>query len=1313
MKKSLVFLFIVVFTITMSFSQQKNRPASLNPAGYNSNEVTQSVPDKLISWQKVVTQDLLGLGKYSLLNFNNAQFDFSSHFFPLYSERTTLPLGTSIADAKITNEIFQAVSDSEKVAINSYDSQKKSFITSEINPMVTVSMHKKRPVAYVQFIPIRKNNTTGKYEKLVSFSLQITPIDNPNKINPTHKTYAANSVLANGKWHKVSVMADGIYKMNYSFLKNLGLGVDSIIPQNIRIYGNGGGQLPFANAGFRYDDLQENAIFVCGESDGKFDATDYVLFYGQSQHRWKYSSADTNFHHNLNIYSDTTYYFITTDLGAGKRISTQSSSATTPTNTVFSFDDYLFHESETNNLIKSGRQMMGETFDILTSYSFTFTFPNIDFSSKAYLKANIAGRNSSLTYFSVTAGSALSTVSTATVNTGDMYATYYSESAGTMTFYPPSSGTIPVTITKTTPSPAIGWLNYIEVNARRQLTMNGSQMIFRDMNSVDTGNVSQFVISNATSALQVWEVTDPLNVKLQQAIFSGTALDFTLTTDSLREFAAFNGQSFLTPKITGEVPNQDLHGMAQSDFIIVTNPLFLQQAKSLADLHRTQDSMTVSVATTEQVYNEFSSGAQDVSAIRDFVKMFYDRAADSTQLPKHLLLFGRGSYNLKATINNTNFVPAYESLNSAHPIYSYPSDDFYGMLDANEGAWDFTADVLDIGIGRLPVKSVSEAEFVTNKIIKYTSVPGTIETGNSCSTDICYGLGDWINTVTLCADDEDGGTHLTQADQLATKIDNNYKNYNIDKIYFDAYQQVSTPGGQRYSNATAAFIRRMDRGSLIVNYTGHGGPLGWAHERFLENYHINSWTNQCKLPFFFTATCDFSLWDDPARTSSGELTLLNPNGGTIGLMSTTRVVFSGENSILNNYFYDHTFAPLSDGKMPRLGDLHMLTKNDMAASAINHRNFSLLGDPALRLNYPDYAVATTDINGAPVDTLLPDTTRALSQVTVKGEVRDKSGNLLTNFNGIIYPTVYDKAANITTLSNDAGSPALTFLLQKNILFKGKASVTNGKFSFSYIVPKDIAYNYDYGRISYYAHNGYQDASGYFEDFIIGGTDTTAPLDAMGPDIKLFMNDDKFIFGGITNDDPKIFAVVSDENGINTAGTSIGHDITAVLDGNNAQPIVLNDYYESDMNSYKKGSVRYPLANLSEGNHSLAVKVWDVYNNSSSSYTEFVVSASAQLALKHVLNYPNPFTTKTSFYFEHNKCCTNMDVQVQVFTVSGKLVKTIHQLVNLEGFRSDPIDWDGTDDYGDRIGRGVYIYRLRVRASSGDVAEQFEKLVILK
>lgn len=1300
MKKILISAILPVFLTEIGFSQ--NRASTLNEG---------PSAEKKISWQAAIVQDLPGMGKYSLLNFEKAVYDLEKHFFPVFSERYSLPAGSSEVNAKIYNETYAPLTQEEQTAINSYGNKK--VLPEIILPEATVAYYKKKPYAYISFVPLRKNKTTGAYEKLLSFSIEVVPSSAQKTFIPK-RMYASTSVLANGMWHKVSVMNDGIYKMDYFFLKNLGLGVDSIATQNIRVYGNGGGQLAYSNATYRPDDLQENAIYVYDkDNDGKLDSADYVLFYGQSQHRWKYNATEQRFTHSLNIYSDTTYYFVTADLGPGKRIQTQSSSPSFNT-TVNSFNDYLFHEAELVNLLKSGRQWLGETFDILNTYNFTFTFPNIDVSSKVFVKVEAgARRDNPGTNFSWTAGGFSSSFTVPPVVTASIYTTYHRISSDTLSFFP-SSSTIPVSITKTTPSPAIGWLNYIELNARRNLAMNGTQMFFRDANSVGAGNVARFVLSNASPSLQVWDVTDPINVKLQQTNFSGGTLEFNLPTDSLKEFVAFNGLSFLTPKISGPVPNQDLHSIQQADYIIVTHPLFLSQANDLAELHRVQDNMSVSVVTTQQVYNEFSSGAQDVSAIRDFVKMLYDRSSDDIPAPQYLLLFGRGSYNLKGAVNNTNFVPSYQSLNSTEPTTSYASDDFYGFLDDTEGNWDVTADVLDLGVGRIPVKTVSEADIVLKKIIKYTSVPGTIETGNSCATDVCYGLGDWINTVVFIADDEDNSTHLDQANQLAAKIEANNKLYNIEKIYFDAYQQVATPGGERYPDATEAFNKRMDRGSLIVNYTGHGGELGWAHERFLEIYHINSWKNQCKLPIFFTATCEFSRWDDPARTSAGELALLNGEGGAVGLMSTTRVVYSGPNYTLNSYFYDHIFDLMDNGKMPRLGDLHMLTKNDMSPALINQRNFSLLGDPALSLNYPEYDVKTTKINGAPVDPVNPDTARALSTVSVEGEVHDRNGNLMSTFNGIIYATVFDKSAKITTLMNDgpSASPQRTFMLQKNALFKGKASVANGKFSFSFIVPKDIAYNFGRGKISYYAHNGYEDASGYSSDIIIGGTDTNAVTDAAGPDVKLYLNDEKFVFGGITNADPKIYVVVSDSSGINTAGTSIGHDITAVLDNDNTHPFVLNDYYESDLNNFKKGSVRYPLSKLEEGKHTLSVKVWDVHNNSSSAYTEFVVASSADVALKHVLNYPNPFTTKTSFYFEHNQCCVTMDVQVQIFTVSGKLVKTIQQLVNMEGYRSAPIEWDGTDDFGDKIGRGVYVYRLRVKAGT-KIAEQFEKLVILK
>lgn len=545
---------------------------------------------------------------------------------------------------------------------------------------------------------------------------------------------------------------------------------------------------------------------------------------------------------------------------------------------------------------------------------------------------------------------------------------------------------------------------------------------------------------------------------------------------------------------------------------------------------------------------------------------------------------------------------------------------------------------------------------------------------------------------------------------MATLVDTTYDTYNIDKIYLDAYQQEQTPGGERYPTVNEAITRKLDRGCLILNYTGHGGEVGLAHERVVEVQQINSWTNKCNMPLFVTATCEFSRYDDPSRTSAGEYVLLNPSGGGVSLFTTVRLVYSTPNFILNRNFYRTVFEPIN-GKMPRIGDVYRIMK-DISGNSVNNRNFTLLGDPAMMLNYPVNKVVTTEVNNQPVNSSSPDTLRALSLVTVKGYVADTAGNQMNGFNGILYPTVYDKPSTITTLQNDPPTAPFVYKLQRNILYHGKVTCVNGNFEFSFVVPRDISYQYGIGRISYYAENGVTDASGYYENIIVGGANPNAATDVTGPSVQLFMNDSSFVPGGITNAEPKLFAIVSDSNGVNTVGSGIGHDIVAVLDGETDKAVVLNDYYQASVNSYQRGTIIYPYTDLADGVHTLSLKVWDVYNNSSTVTTTFEVRNEEGITLSHVLNYPNPFTTSTSFYFEHNQCCTDFDVMVQVFTVSGKLVRTINQQIYAEGFRSQPIEWDGRDDYGDKIGRGVYIYRMYVRSSDGTSAEHYEKLVIL-
>lgn len=1281
--------------------------ANLAAIGQSKVATKQAPSQYHISWQQSGSVKPTEEITQKFLSFSGAQYVFEDAFLPRYYQNVSLNGEATSFSTTLKNPVFEPLTDAEVAVIKN-----PSLISSEISINSTISIVKKQKHGVVSFIPLRKNANTGKFEKLVSFDLLVSPASIKNTSRAA-RVYAANSVLQNGDWYKIGLTKDGVYKLSYTFFQSLGMDMATLNPQNIRIYGNGGGMLSELNSDPRKDDLVENAIsFQDINSDGIFDATDYVLFYGKGPQDWKYNALNCpKFNHTLNLYSDSAFYFINVDLGVGKRILPQSSSVASVTNTVNSFDDYGFHETDNVNFIKSGRQWFGELFDNIATYNFAFSFPNIDMTASATVGVSLASRNltSSSSYSIVSQTGSATMVVPATP--GDEYNDYAPVGTSCYSFTPNASNVV-VTVTKLT-SGAMGWLNYLEVNARRQLVMAGNQMNFRDVQSVGVGNIAQYNLTS-TSPVQVWDITEPTNPYIQATTLLGATYQFELPSDTLKEFVAFDGTSFYTPNISGKVPNQNLHALSNKDFIIIAHPDFYADALTLAAYHENLDTLSTVVVTPQQIYNEFSSGAQDISALRDFIKMFYDRAAVASELPQYVLMYGDGSYdNKKRFASNTNFIPTYQSLSSNTLINSYVSDDFYGLLDDSEGIWA-GSDAIDIGIGRFPVKNKSESTAILAKIFNYTKtgfLPST--TNNGCSSASATSpFGDWRNTVCFIGDDEDGGLHEMDANKLATMVDTAADDYNVDKIYLDSYVQEATPGGNRYPEVSAAIDKRIEKGCLIMNYTGHGGEVGLAHERVIEVSQINNWKNFNNLPLFFTATCEFSRFDDPERTSAGEYVFLNPQGGGIGLFTTVRLVFAAGNFALNKSFYEQAFTPIA-GKMPRLGDLFEYIKNQPGGSSVNSRNFTMLGDPALTLVYPKYDVSTDTVNSVVVSGASSDTLKALSLVTISGFVRDNGGAVLTSYNGVIYPTVFDKSQNITTLSNDGpSSPPFTFGLQKNILYKGKASVTNGAFKFSFVVPKDIAYAYGIGRVSYYAENGSEDANGFYEKVIIGGSNNSAALDNAGPTVDLFLNDSKFVFGGLTDESPDLFAMLKDENGVNTVGNGIGHDITAVLDANTESSVVLNDYYQADLNSYKSGTIRYPFSELSEGKHTLSLKVWDVYNNSSQAYTEFLVAKSAELALSHVLNYPNPFTTNTKFYFEQNQCCQVLDVQIQIFTISGKLVKNFDEIVQTEGFRSDGIEWDGRDDFGDKIGKGVYIYRVKVKTSEGATAEKYEKLVIL-
>ena len=1117
------------------------------------------------------------------------------------------------------------------------------------------------------------------------------------------RTYKANSVLANGNWYKIAVNKAGIYKVDIPFLNSLGINTSSLASNSIRLYGNGGGMLSEANQDPRYDDLEENAIMVVDGGDGILNGNDYFLFYANGPDQWLKDSANSRFIHQKNLYSDQAYYFLTIG-GIGKRI-TSSNNNFSPNITVNSFSERYFHELDTINFLSSGKEWYGEEFmnapGKTVVRNFSIPISNVQAGSGLTIVSNCiarsVGTNSS---FDVKVNNqSLGQINIPSVSGGtlDLFA-----QQATSVFTGSSVPANP-TLTFTYNSGSFnsqGWLNWFEAFTRRNLSMTGvDQLLFRDWPSVGNNNAAEFIISNASSSTQVWDVTDPLNSGLMQGSFVNNDYHFTNNSSRLREYIAFNNSNFLIPTNAGKILNQNLHNAAPVDYIVITQGSLLPQAQRLIQFHQQQNGLKTIVVTTDQVYNEFGSGIPDPTAIRDFVKMYYDKFKNNPNTKaKYLLLLGDASYDYKDRITgNTNMVPAYENNFSLDPLATYTSDDFYGFLDDNEDINSTATNDLDIGIGRVPANNIDEAKDFVDKEVAYMD---------------SRSLGSWRNNMLFIADDEDQNLHLQDAEVITNTVSTTAPVFDIQKIYLDAFQQENGAGGSHYPKVNEAINNQVYNGTLIWNYNGHGGSNRLAEETILDQEMVNSWNNPYHLPLFITATCDFAPYDNPFINSLGENILLRPKNGGIALMTTTRPVYAFSNRIMNNNYIQFALQPDANGKYRTLGDAVKDAKNytyQTSGDIANNRKFTLLGDPALTLAFPQNKIKTTRINNLP--TTQQDTLTSMESVQMEGEVTDLQGNLLNNFNGTVYPTIFDKPQMVTTLANDPTSQVTTFSSQTNVLFRGKASVNGGKFSFQFKMPKDINLQYGKGKLSLYAENGTEDANGYFDGFIVGGTGANNGNDNQGPDIKAYLNDEKFVNGGVTNQNPILIVKLIDSSGINTSGNDIGHDIVATLDNDNNKFFILNDFYETELNSYQKGAVHFQLPAMDPGTHSLKIRAWDVLNNSSEYILDFVVAADHELSLNHVLNYPNPFTTKTQFWFEHNRPGENLQVKVEIFTISGRLIKSIKQTINSTGNRSSEVEWNGRDEYGEKVGRGVYLYRLTVITPDGLKKEKTEKLII--
>jgi hypothetical protein len=1231
-------------------------------------------------------------------------------------------------------------------------------------PHLSTGIEMKVPVTYLALRPARRNPQTGQPERLVAFDYRYQPTAGRPTANAAH-TYGPASVLASGDWFKIGVAESGVYKLDKATLSKLGLNVASLNPNNLHLYGNSMGILPQPNATTRPDDLTENNIqFVNINNDNVLDDNEYFLFYSPGAHTWE--AKDGMFRHRNNIYTDTTYYFVGANSRAGLRVPTAAALPATGAATVSTFTYRDFHEYDLINLLRSGREWMGENFKTGGKQDITFAgVSDLVAGASVQVFASLIASSIPASYYQFTLnGAALGSITMAPLPNCDYCAIATTGTSTLRTNLASPASELKVGITYNSPdASANGYLDYLDLNAERQLRLSGAQLEFRTLANIAPGARNRYVLAGTTATTQVWDVTNPRQA-LARPLEAGAVV---APADTVREFVAVErGGTFATPRIFGKVANQNLHALnldQRLDLVIVAPPVFRAQAQRLADHRAQHDNLSAAVVTTDEVYNEYGSGGQDVTAIRDFMKQVYQRAPQGKHL--QLLLFGDASFDYKSDPRNNkdfepvwwrsrvpfqsdadfdkanqNYVPTYESRESLAAFIggaSYSSDDYYALLDDNEGEWDETSpgtELLDVGVGRLPVRqpkgeltNTDQARAMVDKVKSYDAAPA---------------YGKWRNRITLVSDNGDNGLFVGPppgnttlpnigSELMASIIQTNHPVYNVHKVYLDLYPQLAVAAGQRSPAANQAIDQAFEQGSLIINYLGHGGPKGWSNEQIVSNASVLALRNTNNLTFLTTGTCDFSTYDNPDFTSAGEQVLTdNTTGGAIGLFTTTRVVDAFSNAGLNQAYFRRVLLPLAGGQYPAIGTAIMLSKNDYPgpglSGVINNRNYTLLADPSMTLAYPRQTVVLDSIRRrdprnkwVPADTLL-----ALARVRVHGKVLNGSV-LSTGFTGRAQVTIYDKPTTVMTLGeksankNDPqnGDSPRPIDVQESIIYGGQAEVVNGQFSLTFVVPKDINYSVGLGKISLYAADtGHgTDANGY-QLPNVGGAYKGAPSDTKPPEISLFMDSEQFAFGGLTAQNTTLLAKLTDESGINTTGAGIGHDITAILDHDPTKLLVLNDTYVANVGDFTVGRVNNPYKSLAAGPHSLTLKAWDTYNNSAERTIEFVVAHDEKLALDHVLNYPNPFAHHTTFFFEHNQAGAepdNLDVQVQIFTVAGHLVRTLNSSVATTDGYSRSLSWDGRDDFDDPLARGVYVYRLTVRSQrTQTVASKYEKLVIL-
>ena len=1092
-------------------------------------------------------------------------------------------------------------------------------------------------------------------------------------------SYAERSVLADGHWVKIRVSESGVCRMSFSELRSAGLE-----PSQVRVFGYGGAQKEQDFSKPNIDDLPQVPVYV-GE--------DYILFYVQGPISWTYNGS--RFAHTRNTYSDFGYYLLSDDAGDMLLFPEAEAVSGSPTDVTY-YSYYQVQDIDSVNLIDrtgvsgGGRTFYGEQFAAGQTRTFTFSTPYAN------------GDNSSI-YIDMAANAATTSTVKAKLNNTSSKSIYISSIPDHYTFG--VAGTISMNgasekqnqrVTMqfvNSNASALAWLNYIEITTPSELVMTGSYMGIRSLVNRNTTNPVRFLLRNTTASTQIWDVTDLAAIQRMPTTMVDDQLAWVGTqADGVHEYIAVNtdGTKFVQAEVVGEVKNQNLHALNNIDYIIICPEGYEDVSEDLAKAHEAKQAITYAIVTDQQVYNEFSSGTPDATAYRWLMKMLYDRAKNGIgQQPRWLLLMGHGTFDNRKLLRNsgTSLLLTYQSKNSVNEIKAYATDDYFAYLDDNEGAID-TQGRMDIGVGRLPVESLDEARTTVDKLIQYIRNEQT---------------GKWKNQLAYLADDGENGTHTETAEKSAELVRIKNPDFIVHKIFLDAYPQEVNASGESYPLAKNRVLNLLKNGVLFFNYSGHGGYNAITNESILNLKDIAGMTNKNQA-FWLFATCNFAQCDAGKR-SAAETAVLNPKGGAIGILAATRTVYASQNTNLNRSVCDTLFGHSDVFHYDMtLGEAISIGKN-LLGSDENKLAYVLLGDPCMRLNYPtDYHVETlTEM----------DTLNALSVQHVEGRIIDEDLNTVSDFNGKVDITIYDKMQSIPTRDNDnvGGDPRIiAYNDYPNTIFSGATDVKEGLFNYTFMVPKDIRYNFDNGRIVYYAVTADSletaEAVGHFEQFIIGGTGSTVAIDTIGPEMEIYLNSPAFRNGDKTYATPRFFANLYDKNGINTAGAGIGHDLMLIIDDDPKMIYSLNEYFTAANNSYQAGQVSYLMEELANGPHSLTFRAWDLLNNSTTKSLNFIVEAGLDPSIYNVTTYPNPVQQSGVVHLivNYDQPDELIETEIYLYNTAGQMVYSHKQ---------DNPDAVSINLPSLGLNTGVYIYSVKIKSASSKYSTTSGKIIVTK